>query len=329
MRKVLWSTLVVVLLASVGWWLPAETINGARTILGAVDFSGAATTKPAKTGTAPPGTCAVGETFIDTDAAAASQFLVCTAINVWTAQGGGGGGNTITQGTRAALPGAGTTTGDMYICTNSPYTFIWDGAAWDAFVYGIQVTEPLLANLTQTAITGAPTISATRGGILITSAGAQSVDYQITAPAFAAPYSVVMVALVTIISDSTGTEVELVNALDSNDFDRISWVNIATQGWRLGYAKTVAGAKTDLDIGNSSYLLRGGSRLFVYRVWDDGVTNKGGDVGDGFGGWITLHSRGRAVDFTPTKGGFRVDTTTGTATVKVWILGLTEFNSIP
>lgn len=54
------------------------------------DLSGKTSTKPSKTGTSPPATCVVGETFIDTDASATAQWLVCTATNTWTAQGGGG-----------------------------------------------------------------------------------------------------------------------------------------------------------------------------------------------------------------------------------------------
>lgn len=42
------------------------------------------------TGTSLPGTCTVGESFQKTDAAAASQWYLCTATNTWTAQGGGG-----------------------------------------------------------------------------------------------------------------------------------------------------------------------------------------------------------------------------------------------
>src|SRR5579864_6498677 len=53
-----------------------------------VDFSGAATTKPSRMGTGLPATCSVGETFFKTDAPAGQNFYACTAVNVWTAQGG-------------------------------------------------------------------------------------------------------------------------------------------------------------------------------------------------------------------------------------------------
>ena len=52
-----------------------------------IDFAAAPTTHPSKTGTALPGACAVGETFLKTDAAAGKNVYVCTASNVWTVQG--------------------------------------------------------------------------------------------------------------------------------------------------------------------------------------------------------------------------------------------------
>jgi hypothetical protein len=101
--------LLLLLLAST---MCAQTlINGGRTVLGAIDNSGATTTKPSKTGTAPPGTCAVGETFIDTDAPSSAQFLVCTATNTWTAPAAirsfgitiDGGGSVITTGVKGDI----------------------------------------------------------------------------------------------------------------------------------------------------------------------------------------------------------------------------------
>src|SRR6266550_3734930 len=52
-----------------------------------IDFAAATTTRPSKTGTALPGACAIGETFLKTDAAAGKNLYVCTGTNVWTVQG--------------------------------------------------------------------------------------------------------------------------------------------------------------------------------------------------------------------------------------------------
>src|SRR4051812_17428662 len=52
-----------------------------------IDFAAMPSTRPSKTGTAIPGTCAVGETFLKTDAVAGKNLYVCTTANVWTVQG--------------------------------------------------------------------------------------------------------------------------------------------------------------------------------------------------------------------------------------------------
>src|SRR5215471_9227889 len=66
----------------------AQTKIDLRTQTKSVDFSGATSTKPSKTGTGMPSTCAVGETFLKTDAQAGQNLYVCTATNVWTPQAG-------------------------------------------------------------------------------------------------------------------------------------------------------------------------------------------------------------------------------------------------
>ena len=64
--------------------LGQTTINGGRTITGPLDASSATVTKPVKTGTSAPATCAVGELFYDTDEVAGLGLYTCTAANIWT-----------------------------------------------------------------------------------------------------------------------------------------------------------------------------------------------------------------------------------------------------
>lgn len=86
-----------------------SSINGDRVTLGAVDNSGATSTKPSKSGlsSAIPATCSVGMTYFKTDATAGSNLFGCTSTNVWTLQGGGGGSSTAehvyTFGSTAAI----------------------------------------------------------------------------------------------------------------------------------------------------------------------------------------------------------------------------------
>ena len=76
----------------------AATVNGSLSVLGTltasiVDFTGAASTAPMKSGTALPSTCSVGQAFFKTDAVAGQNIYLCTATNSWTqVQGSSGGG---------------------------------------------------------------------------------------------------------------------------------------------------------------------------------------------------------------------------------------------
>jgi len=74
-------------LASMALAATAQTRVDLRTQSKNVDLSGAASTKPSKTGTVLPATCGVGETFLKTDAPAGKNLYVCTLANTWTAQG--------------------------------------------------------------------------------------------------------------------------------------------------------------------------------------------------------------------------------------------------
>ncbi len=64
----------------------AQTKIDLRTQGKSVDFSSATSTKPSKTGTAFPATCATGETFFKIDAPAGANLYGCTATNIWTVQ---------------------------------------------------------------------------------------------------------------------------------------------------------------------------------------------------------------------------------------------------
>jgi hypothetical protein len=72
--------------------IPAGGVEGTIRITGAIDASGATSTKPMKSGASLPATCSVGEFYNKTDAAAGSNIYGCTATNTWTVQAGGGGG---------------------------------------------------------------------------------------------------------------------------------------------------------------------------------------------------------------------------------------------
>lgn len=111
-----------------------------RTDLGAVDASGAASTKPAKVGSSIPGACGQGELFFRTGVTAGQNIYGCTSTNVFTLESGGGSATVdatsigdatyfITSGSGAAYTGAPATppaslhTGQIFYPTfNTPST---------------------------------------------------------------------------------------------------------------------------------------------------------------------------------------------------------------
>src|SRR5215469_8615430 len=56
-----------------------------------VDFSGAAFTRPLKSGTALPSTCSLGDMFFKTDAPAGSNVYGCSQTNTWTVESSAAG----------------------------------------------------------------------------------------------------------------------------------------------------------------------------------------------------------------------------------------------
>jgi len=64
-----------------------QTLVDLRTQTKSVDFSAAGSTKPMQTGASLPGSCAVGQLFFLTTAAAGSNVYACNPANNWTVQG--------------------------------------------------------------------------------------------------------------------------------------------------------------------------------------------------------------------------------------------------
>src|SRR5579864_4729593 len=75
--------------ALLGALLCAQTQVDLRTQTKSVDFSGAASTRPSKTGSVLPAACGVGQTFFNTGSPAGSNWYGCTAVNVWSSMSGG------------------------------------------------------------------------------------------------------------------------------------------------------------------------------------------------------------------------------------------------
>ena len=90
-------TIIFVFFALAALLWGETVINGSRSILGAWNAGGAASTIPAKVGTSLPAVCVVGEQFFKSDASAGQNLYLCTGTNTWTAvsSGSSGGGECV------------------------------------------------------------------------------------------------------------------------------------------------------------------------------------------------------------------------------------------
>jgi hypothetical protein len=99
--------LTIAILLWAGGLCGQTVINGGRTVKGAWDASGAASTKPARTGTALPATCSNGELFLNTAATAGQNLYVCQPTNTWIQQGGAATANVRARGIGYLFDGGG------------------------------------------------------------------------------------------------------------------------------------------------------------------------------------------------------------------------------
>ncbi len=76
------------ILAGASFLVRGQTVIDLKTQTKSVDFTGAAYTKPFKSGSALPATCGTGEAFLNSGAPAGKNFYTCTSTNTWTIQSG-------------------------------------------------------------------------------------------------------------------------------------------------------------------------------------------------------------------------------------------------
>lgn len=88
--------------------LGGQTQVDLRTQSKTVDFTAAPETRPLKTGTALPATCAVGDLYFMTTAVPGANIFGCVAVNTWSLQsgGGGGGGGSVTIASNSTVVGS-------------------------------------------------------------------------------------------------------------------------------------------------------------------------------------------------------------------------------
>lgn len=103
--------------------LTGGTMSGGVTFAGVNNFTSATLRIP--NSTTLPGTCTVGDQYMDTDATSGQRYYLCESTNTWVKQGdGGGGGSLVVQEDDSTVDGTATTLDftepDATVVTSSP-----------------------------------------------------------------------------------------------------------------------------------------------------------------------------------------------------------------
>jgi hypothetical protein len=125
----------------------AQTTVDLRTQSKSVDFSGAAMTKPSRTGASLPATCSAGETFFLLNTIAGQNLYLCTSANTWTVVNGTGGGG-------QPLPFATMASSAMVSVTNGANAAYSCNGVNTAIPPGTSMIAPLAGTATETLLIG-------------------------------------------------------------------------------------------------------------------------------------------------------------------------------
>jgi hypothetical protein len=125
----------------------AQTTVDLRTQSKNVDFSGAVSTKPTKTGTVLPPTCAVGEIFFQLNAAPGQNLYLCASLNTWTVLNGAGSGG-------QSLPFATITTAGMVSIVNASTAAYGCNGANSLVTAGTTTIAPLSGSASEPLLIG-------------------------------------------------------------------------------------------------------------------------------------------------------------------------------
>jgi hypothetical protein len=242
----------------------------------------------------------------------------------WAAGGGGGGsGNITTIGTNAAFkssPPATPNAGDQYICTDSPFSYLYTGSAWQAYIFGYAVTEPILAAFTQVNV-GLTTFDTSHGGIGMyapSQGNNQNVQYLAQAIPASGAYYVDAACMALTLPTNGGYGVGLSAGVSTSS--NIAAGEFGFESGNSFYWERKEWNNTTSFNNNQSQVspLVFGSPLIWFRLHDDRSANRIWYISPNGYDWIQMRSESRTDMFTPAYGIIEVDPFNATSQVH-WI----------
>lgn len=237
----------------------------------------------------------------------------------WASPGGLTGAVTITHGSYASLPPVGSNTGDLYVCTDAPYEFLWDGSAWKARAFGYEVEVPPSSGWSWVN-QGTAAIDVSKGMHVLTAPAAGGLNgRQRVRTAPSTPY-VITAAFIPGILLTTGapsTFSGLIFRESSTGRSHIAAV-VSPAGHGLYSSKF-----TNPTTFSAHYTLLAGAPIFPSLMWmrisDDGTNRKCSYSWDGFS-FQDYHSVARTDFLTADEVGFELQPNTGVGSINMSLI---------
>lgn len=197
--------------------------------------------------------------------------------------------------------------GQRYQCTDSPYEFIFNGTSWDAYVFGFQVVEPILANFTQVNVNSGVnvTLDTSHGGInfkIISQGSAENCAYLAQAVPGSGAYFVDVAFLAFGPQGNGGFGVGL-SAGTSSTTSKFAlagwpWQSNSFNNWQEKEYNSCTSHNTD----NGDVQVSLTAPMIWLRVQDDRVTNRTWFISQNGQDWMQMFQQARTTNFTPAFG---------------------------
>ena len=211
-------------------------------------------------------------------------------------------GNTITSGAIASLPMSSAKAGNTYICTDSPYHFVWNGSSWDPYAFGYKVVQPVLANFTQLV---AGTTDTTHGGIIVYAVrgAANNSFYDIAVPGSGA-YYFDMAFTASGLDTAPNGNMSLVvlptspSATGPCRYFGVGSLGSSVQTQAFEVSETNCTTAAGFVSSNINLYSLATAPMYWMRMTDDGTTNRTFQISTNPYRWTTVATEARTTQFT-------------------------------
>lgn len=222
-------------------------------------------------------------------------------------------------GTHADLPNPGSAflvEGQRYKCTDCPYEYIYSGSAWDAFVFGFPVVEPVLANFTKVNV-GLSTFDS-QGGIgqqVSGSGGSQNIQV-LCAPIPGSGAYYVDAAFIGSIQSSCVAGMGL--SAGNSSSNAFVYLNAPWSGTTFQFQGSQFNSTSSFNSNDFNLTLFPLGPVVWLRLYDDGTTNRHWYVSPDGINWTLLATESRTNFITPAQAILAVSSFGGPVAVR-WL----------